>query len=602
MSNIVISVPDVNAILQGLPANGFNQIIVERSSTGASGAYSEITADTDMAASVTGTIAGPFAVGMLTIELRVDRGSVQTCTIYNSSPVDIDSVILAVNNQIGGVVASSTSGRLTISTTEVGTGAVLEVVGGTALPLLGMIAGQVSTGKAARVALIADRTSYIFSDGAGASSDFYRIRYYNSFTLATSSQSNPIGSSTADVAPKRYADVTSSRGLTIIRGTTYVFRQSFWEDVDAVIPVVPANASRYPSYQIVDVNGQVVSAGVATQDGASGNYRVEFFAAPDAAISGDDRRWRIEWLMISATNRQIEKVVEFDVRDTDITASETQELKLLAMPLQPFHLPLRLDRRPFRLSLTVQDSVSGTKIVTDATFPTAPGVPTLQEVVDGDTFVYFYDIQTNLLKEGVTYAAMWSVQDTVASVSDYTWQTIEVPAVSLLPMMTSLRMVIDKYQKRRGSKQAYNDSDLYEYIKQGANMLNSWHPLTSYGVGNVPGQLQSYLLLLAAVWGLNAQHLLETDLQFNFSGMQSSIDYDHTGHLESAISRVLEFIRDHLTPAKHALFVRSQATGVVAVRPYRYTGLNNFVWRMSNNTNFGGASYLQVLSNFGLLS
>ena len=100
------------------------------------------------------------------------------------------------------------------------------------------------------------------------------------------------------------------------------------------------------------------------------------------------------------------------------------------------------------------------------------------------------------------------------------------------------------------------------------------------------------------LWGLNAQFLLETDLQFNFSGQTVTLDYDHTGNIDTAISRATDFIREGLGPAKTAIYRRQAGVGTVAGRPYRYSGLHNFVYPISR---MSSTDFMTLLTNYGLL-
>jgi hypothetical protein len=159
-------------------------------------------------------------------------------------------------------------------------------------------------------------------------------------------------------------------------------------------------------------------------------------------------------------------------------------------------------------------------------------------------------------------------------------------------------MVIDKYQKRKEIVQAYMDSDIYEYLKRGLEVVNSWHPLTNYFITSVPTPLTPYWLLAGQLWGLNAQHLMEVDLSFAFSGQTVTLDYDHTANIDTAIQRAVQFLTDHLTVAKTPLLRRSSATGVMSGRTYRFAGLHNFVFPIYR---FGSSDFLALISNIGLL-
>jgi hypothetical protein len=320
----------------------------------------------------------------------------------------------------------------------------------------------------------------------------------------------------------------------------------------------------------------------------------------DAPLSNDDRRWRLEWLMVDQNNRQFEKTTEFDVRDVEVTATPLRDIKMLAMCDQPFRVFIRELHRPYSIVLTVSDTGGTSLVDSSIVWPGsgAAGEVLLTEVSEGETYVYYYDIAANTLNAGQTYQAVFQIRQSVSSVAQHAFQVIEVPPTAALQYFPSLRMCIDKYQKRRSILQAYQDSDIYEYLRQGLNIVNGWHPVTSFQMTTLPSQLVPFWLMAGQLWGLNAQFLLETDLQFSFSGETVTLDYDHTGNIDTAISRATEFIREGLGPAKTAVYRRQAGVGTVGTRPYRYAGLHNFVYpigRMSSN------DFMTLLTTFGLL-
>jgi len=387
----------------------------------------------------------------------------------------------------------------------------------------------------------------------------------------------------------------------LLRKETHVFRETFFKDPECAVPMVSLDSSKYPSYQIIDINGQIVAAGLATIDGTIGNFRVEFFVPADAPISNDDRRWRIEWLFIDEDNRQFEKTTEFDVRDVDVTATQIRDQKYLGMPCKPFRVSIRELRRPFSVRLDVTNANNPTEIISENVIFPGSGSPSetlLTEVRDGETVIYYYDIPEGMLCQGRVYQAVWTISESIAAAPQFAFQIITVPPANILQFFPSLRMVIDKYQKRRETIQAYQDSDIYEYLTRGLEIVNGWHPLTGYLIHQVPSPLIPFWMLAGQIWGLNAQHLLETDLQFSFGGQTVTLDYDHTGNLDTAIQRAISFLTDNLTRTKTPLLRRASAAGVFAGRPYRYTGIHNFVFPIASYSSF---DYITLISNLGLL-
>lgn len=595
---LTVSIPDVDQQL----AAGYDFIRVFRSTTGSAGPYGEVTSATPQAATLTGTLAGPFTVSGLTFSCRVNRGPVQSSEITGSDPLSASQTAAALQADIQGIVGQDDgTGRLQLATDGTGTDEVLELLGDSlTLERLGFTAGQLDTGEASRIPIVQGVTSYLFEDVAGSAEDYYKVDFINGSTLATSAQSDPVKGTVVETCPKGQAESRAPRGLTLARKTSHVFRNAFFADDQQAVPLVPLDASRYPSFQIVDINGQIVSSGLATLDGQPGHYRVEHFVAADAPISNDDRRWRLEWLFIDQNNRQFEQTTEFDVRDVEVTATPVRDIKLLAMCDQPLRVFIRELRRPYSINLNVTDTGGTDMLAEGVVWPGSGSADeeVLTEVIEGETYVYYYDVGANLFNAGTTYQAVWQIRDSVASVAQHAFQVIEVPPTGSLQYFPALRMVIDKYQKRRQLLQAYQDSDIYEYLIRGLEIVNGWHPVTSFQMTSLPNQLVPYWLMAGQLWGLNAQFLLESDLQFSFSGQTVTLDYDHTGNIDTAISRATDFIREGLGPAKTAIYRRQAGPGVVAGRPYRYSGLHNFVFPISR---MSSQDFLTMISQIGLL-
>lgn len=593
-----INVPDVDAQL----AAGFDFIRVFRSTTGPSGIFTEVTGTSAQPARLVGTEVGPFSVATLILSLRVNRGVLQSVQLPGSNPVTATEIGSFLTTNVDGLLGADDGlGHLSLTTDGTGTDEVLELLGDTAtLTALGFTVGQIDTGESGRIALQSSVNQYLFIDSTGTSDDYYKVDFINSATQATSQQSAPVRGELVETCPKGQADSRAPRGLTLVRKTSHVFRNAFFADDELTTPLVPLDASRYPSFQIVDINGQIVSSGLATLDGQPGHYRVEFFVPADAAISNDDRRWRLEWLFIDQTNRQFEKTTEFDVRDVEVTTTPVRDIKLLAVCDQPFRVFIRELRRPFSILLNVTDA-GGTEMLAENVVYPASGAAdelVLTEVVDGETYVYYYDVPSGLFNAGTTYQAVFQIRPTVGSVAEHAFQIIEVPPTLALQYFPALRMCIDKYQKRRKLLQAYQDSDIYEYLTRGLEIVNGWHPITSFQMTSLPNQLVPFWLMAGQLWGLNAQFLLETDLSFDFSGQTVTLNYDHTGNIDTAISRATDFIREGLGPAKTSIYRRQAGVGVVGGRPYRYSGLHNFVFPISR---MSSQDFLTMITQIGLL-
>ena len=396
---LTIAIPDIDVQV----AAGFDLIRIFRSSTGPVGPYTEVTSAAPQPATLSGTVAGPFNVAGMTVSMRLNRGATRTSQITGSDPLTATEVAATLEADVPGLVASDDgTGRLQLATDGTGTDESIELLGDSAtLELLGFTVGQVDTGEAARIPLVQGVTAYLFEDVSGTETDYYTVDFYNSSTDAASVRSDPVQGATAEMEPKKQAESRAPRGLTLTRNVAHIFRNAFFADEQQTVPLVPLDASRYPSFQIVDINGQIVSSGLATLDGQPGHYRVEFYVPGDAPISNDDRRWRLEWLLIDENNRQFEKTTEFDVRDVEVTSTQIRDLKLLATCDQPFRVFIRELSRPYSIVLTVSDT-SGNALAENIVWPTsgAADEELLTEVVDNETFVYYYDIGAGLFNAG----------------------------------------------------------------------------------------------------------------------------------------------------------------------------------------------------------
>jgi hypothetical protein len=577
-----------------------------------SGPFTEITAADETEAALTGTEAGPFAniVG-LTLIIRTKTGTDQTVTFFTTG-TSIANVITDCNNAFEEVTASNSgSDELVLSTDGVGTDEILLIVGGTALAELGFVQDDYDVGEAARVALVANQTAYLLKDPYGqVGLDFYITRFYNSGTQAESTDSLPEQGDRIVIYPEKYSDSEAPRGLTLLRGETHTFNHAFFADSTRNQPLVPKDPANYPSVEIVDVDGQIVATAVAELDGSAGYYKYNFTVPVDAAISEDDRRWQARWYMLTTTNRQVEAVVEFDVRDVDVsirtTAGEQYEHKLMFMGGVENQLSMVRLSRPYSVEVKIGLASSDTWVREGIVYPfvSDPDTYELVEAQHGETYIYSYDVpaqisSVDVFEAGTVYTVLWTFRETATSAYERLFQTVTVPPRLMFSMMQSLRQVIDKQAADRAKLQAYRDSDLYEYILQGQNIINAWHPYTTWTISGWPAPLGSHLMLASALYGLNAQHLLETNLQFGFGGQTVTLDYDHTGNLDSAIGRMWSWLEATVPPAKSAVVRRTAATGIVGVRPLRLDRLQDYV--MKARPSYYGNSIPEILTTFGLL-
>lgn len=410
---------------------------------------------------------------------------------------------------------------------------------------------------------------------------------------------------------------SSSRIQT--RGELTEFRVSFFADANNTTPLVPISPA-YPAYTIYDLNGIPIQTGVGTTP-VSGQWTAQFQVPKDAPLTyfhqapqryGDEGqgapltadtsgRYRIEWQMVTDANQQVNFVEEFDVRDIAVTQSLNRELKSLVLAGDPFRLTYRAATLPYLVRMRLVTRGNEACPAVEQTFDSSQPLANqgdLKWVKDGDSYVFYADIAANVTQPNTAYIVIWSVTETSLSMPDNSWNIVTAVNTNLWPLMTSLRMLIDRFQKRVGRLQAFEESDLLEYLGQGLRMVNLSYPTTGYTMDTFPDDMQELVLLAAGWWGLQAQKLLEVDLAFNFSGQSVTLSVDRTAGLDSSASTMMTLFNERIGPAKMAYVRKAGGVGTFAGRSYNYRSQYQFVYKISQ----GNANQLmQTLSKIGLL-
>ena len=408
-----------------------------------------------------------------------------------------------------------------------------------------------------------------------------------------------------------------------VRNETAAFTVGFFADDNLTTPLVPISPS-YPSYTVYDPNGTPIQTGVGTPSSPAGYYQLDWLIPKDAPLTffqqapqqyndqgegapltaSQSGRYRIEWIITTADQFTTQYVEEFDVRDAAVTQSHNRELKYLTLSGKKTRVLYRTTDLPLITNLTV--SVRGNDacpIVQEslnlALPDTAPGSQgAVKYAKDGDSYVLYYDIPENTTLPNTCYVILWEMFDQEFSPPQIQWQVLVAITSLMFPLMTSLRMLIDKFQKRIGRLQAYEDSDLLEYLSQGNRMVNLGYPTTSYALNAQPDDLLTFVVLAAAWWGLNAQGILETDLSFNFSGQSVTMSVDRASQLDAHMSKLMEWYNTNIGPAKMAYVRKARGTGTVAGRAYSYRTQYQYVYKISS---IGSDGLLTALTRIGLL-
>ena len=404
----------------------------------------------------------------------------------------------------------------------------------------------------------------------------------------------------------------------LTRGETTQFRVGFFADDAKTIPLTPISPD-YPAFTILDPSGTPIQSGTGIMR-SPGNYAFDFLVPKDAPLtyfqqapqqyndqgqgvplSNDQSRYRIEWTIVTAENYQVQFVEEFDIRDLAVTQSHSRELKYMTMAGDAVRLMYRCTVLPYKTTLKLIVRGDDNNPVANPTLDFSligDYKGDIQYAKDGDSYVLYYDLPAGVTLANTAYLALWQIQETQFSVPTTEFQILVAISSNVLPVITALRMLIDRFQKRLGRVQGYEDSDLLEYISHGLRMVNLSYPTTSFTLNQIPDDLLTHVTLAAAWYGLNAQAILETDLSFNFSGQSVTLSVDRASALESHAGKLMEWYNSSIAPSKMAYVRKSRGIGTVAGRAYNYRQMYQYVYRISS---MGSDGLLNTLTKIGLL-
>ncbi len=397
----------------------------------------------------------------------------------------------------------------------------------------------------------------------------------------------------------------------LTRGTTMPFRIGFFTDGSKSTPLIPKDPLQYPSYEILDPNGVAVQSGVLQADGGIGEYATTWTVPNDAMLSNANSRYQFKAFIITNTNEQAEITHEFDVQDVVVTATEDRSQCFITLKGCEFRTMIRCTERidlDSAGSLELQVILGNTQNVNNILNIGPGGVENkvtleagqIKEVPNGDSFVYYYDIPEGVLSTAnCQYIAMWTIRQNVAAAQEKQFQLVRTVDGQVLNMTVQLRQLIDKFQKQRGRVQAYEDSDMVEYLDRGLEIINTTYPITAWQIQFVgQSQFTAFVLMAAAWYGLNAQYLMEVDLGFAFSGQTVTLDYDHAPMLAEAINRFRDYLDSAVSPAKLSFIRATSSVGTFAGKPMGFRALHRFTFPLQS---FQSGDIIQTLSNIGIL-
>lgn len=177
----------------------FDRIEVWRSRLTEAGPWEEITgpswAPANLVAGGTGSAPqlAPLVGRVLT--LQVNEFPEFSCTFTGTDPIALGSIASQIQAASNGLVVATAGTVIDIDTVQPGAAAVLKVIGGDAVPILGLSSVEPTSlafGQDPRIPLAIGTETYQYTDPHGSSSYWYRTRLRNSTTGLTGEFSSPI--------------------------------------------------------------------------------------------------------------------------------------------------------------------------------------------------------------------------------------------------------------------------------------------------------------------------------------------------------------------------------------------------------------------------
>lgn len=352
--------------------------------------------------------------------------------------------------------------------------------------------------------------------------------------------------------------------LIFYREQISTFGVGFFADAARTIPVAPIN-SDYPKYSITDSSGVEILSGVGTNGAGMGYWQAQLVIDEQYSLTKPDERYKISWTMVNSNNQQFNYEQEFELFEPALSEPEDREQKYISMAGTTVRLRISLESLPDDINLAVFENMDQQLPIFNATKTQLTRVSS----PNSNSHVFYIDLPGNLTNVNYKYSIIWKIRNTPTDTEKFTYQIMTTVGAYTLQLITSVRMLIDKFQKRLGTVQAYEDSDIVEYLERGMELLNSSFPLTNFQIGSSPGALNVFHIMLSSWYALNAQQLLETDLGFSFSGQAITLDYDHASQLSDVMGRWKDYIDSNLTQAKTQILNQRGSVGTSAGRNMR---------------------------------
>lgn len=210
-----ISVSDPDATI-----SAFDAIQVLRSRTTADGPYELTTANVPAAAKLLAPDPGLYTVVGKTLGLLIDDDAQLDVVFTGTDPLTAAQVAAQINTAAGKTIAADAAGFLELTSTNPGSGSVVEIAAGSAASAFGWVAGDRASGKDAHITLEADRTLYEYVDNDGGSNFFYKTQFVNTTTGQVSTESEPFLGGPGTILPASdlsiaKIDLVDAKGIAV---------------------------------------------------------------------------------------------------------------------------------------------------------------------------------------------------------------------------------------------------------------------------------------------------------------------------------------------------------------------------------------------------
>jgi hypothetical protein len=301
------------------------------------------------------------------------------------------------------------------------------------------------------------------------------------------------------------------------RGKLEFLLFGFFADQAKTIPVVPLDPQQYPNFRILAPDGSLMVQGTAVPATGPGLWKAGWVVPKSAPLTNPYGRYRFAITMVDPDLRQYEASYEFDVVESAVEAQTPQHQQLMTFQGVPLRVTFDNTLRPDYLTVMVTPYQQDTNPVFAAALrspqPVTPGPTDIVETQQGNHFVYYVDLPG--LAVGA-YTASWTVRDTAVSPTDVEATIIQVIAPSTMHQIKSIRMVVDKLQKKLGLVTAYDNEQLLECLQRGVDMVNGYWPPSTWTITQVPQSLAIYSIIAGCWWALESQRILYAETNLNF--------------------------------------------------------------------------------------